>query len=211
MRPSSYLPQRGSGGGGGEPPPRKLGCFLRGPSRAQSNPPGRHSQYFDYSTGGSERGTVGAMLVSTADGAPFEDGGDKGRVLVFGHQTGGRYSLMEFVISPRPPVSEGSTPEYGPHRHREIEETFLVRSGKLHFLLGDDVFEMNPGDFVRVPPGTRHGFANISGEEVDLLVSFHPGGFEELFLRHRTDQESLPSPSAFVDDATKLFASEFER
>jgi quercetin dioxygenase-like cupin family protein len=153
---------------------------------------------------------LGAMLVSTADGSRFEDRDDKGRVLVFGRQTGGRYSLMEFVVSPRPAVCDGSSPEYGPHRHREIEETFLVRRGKLHFLLGEDVFEMGPGDFVRVPAGTRHGFANLSGQAVDLLVSFHPGGFEELFLKHRTDQEPPPSPTGFVDDATKLFASEFE-
>jgi quercetin dioxygenase-like cupin family protein len=150
------------------------------------------------------------MLVSADDGVRFEDGDDKGRVLVFGRKTGGRYSLMEFVISPRPEVCEGGAPEYGPHRHWKIEETFLVRRGKLQFLLGEDVFEMNPGDFVRVPPGTRHGFTNLSGEAVDLLVSFHPGGFEELFLKHRTDQEPPPLHTGFVDDATMLFASEFE-
>jgi hypothetical protein len=42
------------------------------------------------------------------------------------------------------------------------------------------------------------------------LVSFHPGGFEALFLKHRTDQETPPSPTGFTDDATAFFASEFE-
>ena len=147
------------------------------------------------------------QLIRDGDGARFEDGPDRGRVLVFGHQTGGRYSLMEYVVAPRPPTE---APDFGPHRHLEIEETFLVRSGRLRFLLGDEVFELAPGDFVRAPPGMRHGFANVSGEAVELLVSFHPGGFETLFITHRTDQDPPPSPSGFMDEARRDFASEFE-
>lgn len=140
-------------------------------------------------------------------GAAFEDGPDRGRVLVFGAETGGRYSLMEYVVAPRPP---DAAPDFGPHRHLEIEETFLVRRGRLRFLLGDALFDLGPGDFVRAPPGVRHGFANLSGEPVELLVSFHPGGFETLFITHRTDQQPPPSPTGFMDDARRLFASEFE-
>ena len=140
-------------------------------------------------------------------GTSFEDGPDRGRVLVFGHQTGGRYSLMEYVVAPRPPTE---TPDFGPHRHLEIEETFLVRRGRLRFLLGEEVFDLGPGDFVRAPPGVSHGLANVSGEAVELLVSFHPGGFETLFITHRTDQDPPPSPGAFMDDARRDFASEFE-
>jgi hypothetical protein len=63
---------------------------------------------------------------------------------------------------------------------------------------------------VRAPPGVRHGFANLSSDEVELLVSFHPGGFEELFVVHRSDQTPAPSPTGFMDDARRRFASEFE-
>jgi quercetin dioxygenase-like cupin family protein len=140
-------------------------------------------------------------------GTRFQDGADHGRVLVFGHETGGRYSLMEFVVAARPAEA---TVDFGPHRHREIEETFLVRSGHLRFLLGEQVFDLSPGDFVRAPPGVRHGFANVSGAEVDLLVSFHPGGFEELFVTHRSDQHPPPSPTGFLEEARQRFASEFE-
>jgi quercetin dioxygenase-like cupin family protein len=146
-------------------------------------------------------------VIRDRDGAWFEDGPDRGRILVFGHQTGGRYSLMEYFLAPRMTVE---TPDFGPHRHLEIEETFLVRSGRLRFLLGDEVFELAPGDFVRAPPGVRHGFANVSGEAVELLVSFHPGGFETLFFTHRSDQHPPPSPTGFMDDARRDFASEFE-
>ena len=145
-------------------------------------------------------------IVSTEGGVPFEDGPDRGRILVSGAETGGRYSLMEYRVA----ASTGPAESYGPHRHREIEETFLVRSGSLEFLLGDTVTTLKAGDFVRVPPGTRHGYANISGEPVELLVSFHPGGFEQLFLKYRTDRDGPVEGEGFVADATRDFASEFE-
>jgi hypothetical protein len=63
---------------------------------------------------------------------------------------------------------------------------------------------------VRVSPGVRHGYANVSGAEVALLVSFHPGGFEELFLKYRTDQEPTQDGHGFIADATRDYASEFE-
>jgi len=148
--------------------------------------------------------------VRTGEGVAFEDGDDRGCILVFGHQTGGRYSLMEYVVAARPPIETAEPPNFGAHRHLDIEETFLVRRGRLRFLLGTDVFDIEPGDFVRVPAGVRHGYANVSGDEVDLLVSFHPGGFEELFVTHRSDQTPPPSPTGFVDDAVRLFASDFE-
>src|SRR5579862_9532300 len=148
-------------------------------------------------------------LITANDGATFEDGDDRGRVLVFGRQTGGQYSLMEYVVAPRPAPAHGAPIDFGPHRHREIEETFLVRRGRLRFLLGDEAFDLNSGDCVRAPPGVRHGFANLSGEPVELLVSFHPGGFEELFVIHRSDPPP-PSPTGFMDDARRLYASRFE-
>jgi len=145
-------------------------------------------------------------LVTPQDGLAFEDGPDRARVLAFGRDTGGRYSLMEWTVAPSPPPAAG----YGPHRHREIEETFLIRSGQLDFLLGDQVVTLHAGDFVRVPPGTRHGYANVSGAPVEMLVSFHPGGIEELFVKYRTDGAGPEPGDGFVADATRLYASEFE-
>lgn len=150
---------------------------------------------------------VSAPLVGASDGVAFEDGPDQGRVLIFGRDTGGRYSLMEYRVAPRDVATQV---EFGAHWHSDIEETFLVRRGKLRFLLGEDQLDLNEGDLVRVPPGTRHGYANLSGQEVDLLVTFHPGGFEELFITHRSDQSPPPRPNGFVEDARRLFASAFE-
>ncbi len=149
-------------------------------------------------------------VVKAGDGVAFEDGDDSGRILISARETDGRYSLMEYRVAARPTGVGQDLPNFGAHRHNDIEETFLVRRGRLRFLLGQDVFDLQAGDFVRVPPGLRHGYANLSGENVELLVGFHPGGFEELFVIHRTDQNPPPSPTGFLEDATLLFASEFE-
>lgn len=150
------------------------------------------------------------MHIARTGGTPFEDGDDRGRIIFSGRDTRGHYSLMEYVAAARPADLPGAEPCYGMHRHREIEETFFVRSGSLRFRLDDEVINLGPGDFVRVPAGVRHGFANVSGEPVYLLVGFVPGGFEELFVRYRTDQSPPPRLDGFIADAMREFASEFE-
>jgi mannose-6-phosphate isomerase-like protein (cupin superfamily) len=153
---------------------------------------------------------VSETVIRANEGLAFEDGPDHGRVLIFGRDTGGHHSLMEYSVAARDAADHADSPDFGAHRHHDIEETFLVRSGTLRFLLGEDEFDLTEGDLVRVPPGTRHGYANLSGKPVDLLVTFHPGGFEELFVTHRSDQSPPPRPNGFVEDAQRLFASEFE-
>ena len=137
-------------------------------------------------------------------GESFEDGPDRGRILVSGDDTGGRWSLMEYEVAARPADEPLG---YGPHLHREIEETFVVQEGRLRFLLSEEVRDLGPGDRVCVPPGVRHGFANVSGAPVKLLVSFHPGGFEQLFVRHRTDQDPGRSGDGFPNSASRVWAS----
>jgi quercetin dioxygenase-like cupin family protein len=149
---------------------------------------------------------VEALTIRADGGVAFEDGADRGRILVSGRDTGGRYALMEYTVA----AAEGPAQGYGPHRHGEIEETFLVRTGALEFLLGEEVTTLRAGDFVRVPPGIRHGYANVSGAPVELLVSFHPGGFEELFVKYRTDGGDPAGGAGFMAEATARFGSSFE-
>ena len=141
------------------------------------------------------------------DNAAFEDGADHGRILVFGRDTGGAYGLMELTVAPAP--LGGGPQTYGAHLHKGCEETFLVRSGSLDFLLRNQVVTLGPGDFVRAPPGVRHGYANVSGAPVELLVGFHPGGLEELFLKYRTDAAEPAEGEGFMADAERLFGSVF--
>lgn len=147
------------------------------------------------------------MAERPANGGWFADGPDRARILVSGEETGGVWSLMEWMIAPFEVVG---APDFGPHRHHRCEETFIVRAGCLDFLLGETVSRLEAGDTIRVPAGVRHGFANPSRATVELLVSFHPAGLEALFEAYRTDREGPPPGEGFIADATRLHSSEYE-
>lgn len=147
-------------------------------------------------------GVVGPT--DSSGGAAFEDGLDRGRVLIAGESTDNAYSLMELTVAAR----EGDV-GFGPHLHHDIDEVFVVRKGTLEFLLGFEVTSLVAGDVVRVPPGVQHGYRNVSGEPVELLVWFTPGGFEQLFVTYQTDQPNLDE-DGFVTEATSRFNSQFE-
>ncbi|HEX4197347.1 MAG TPA: cupin domain-containing protein [Caulobacteraceae bacterium] len=149
----------------------------------------------------------GLIVRAGDDRAAFQDGPDHGRILVFGRDVGGAYGLMELIVAPTSPTD--GPPTYGAHLHAGCEETFLVRAGSLDFLLDDQVITLGPGDFVRAPPGVRHGYANVSGSAVELLVGFNPGGLEELFLKYRTDALEPADGDGFMADAQRLFGSVF--
>ena len=148
------------------------------------------------------------LLVKTTAGRPFEDGDDRGRIIMSSRSTQGAYSVMEWVVAPGN-QAQADSHDFGDHQHGSIEETFLVRSGELQFLLGDKVTTVGAGDFVRVPPGVRHGYRNVTNAPVDLVVTFVPGGFEELFVKYRTDQARTEGPG-FLAEATERFDSTFE-
>jgi mannose-6-phosphate isomerase-like protein (cupin superfamily) len=147
---------------------------------------------------------TGSPIDQASGGASFEDGPDHGRVLISGEATGNAYSLMELTVAPRE-----ANVGFGPHLHHDIHEVFVIRKGTLEFLLRSDVTTLIAGDVVRVPPGVRHGYRNVSDEPVELLVWFTPGGFEQLFVKYRTDQPNLDE-HGFLSEATSRFNSSFE-
>jgi mannose-6-phosphate isomerase-like protein (cupin superfamily) len=148
-------------------------------------------------------------VVPKTGGVFFEAGPDRARLIVSANDTDGRYSLLEWTVAAGRRLAEGEPRDYGPHLHRRYEETFLIQSGSMEFLIGDKVVLLEQGDFVRVPPGVRHGYQNTSGKPVDMLVMFSPGGLEELFLKYRSDQAEVKG-GGFISDATRYHASEFD-
>jgi len=75
-----------------------------------------------------------------------------------------------------------------PHIHPAMEERFEVREGRPEFLAGRSWKEAQPGETVRVPPGTRHAFRN-RGREVARFVC------------HATPPSTLQE---FLEDAAAL-------
>lgn len=147
-------------------------------------------------------------VVTASGGEHFQLGDDAARLIVSASDSDNRYSLLEWIVAAGGEFTDDDPRDYGPHLHRGCEETFLVVEGSLEFLIGDQVVEMNAGDFVRVPPGVKHGYQNTSGSPVRMLVTFTPGGFEALFLKYRTDQQEIKG-AGFVADATDFYQSEF--
>jgi quercetin dioxygenase-like cupin family protein len=81
--------------------------------------------------------------------------------------TGGSVLEWELVLAPggRVPAS---------HAHPEQEETFTVLAGQLRFRVGPRRVIANPGDTVRIPPGTVHHFANSGNQPARVSVRTSP-------------------------------------
>jgi mannose-6-phosphate isomerase-like protein (cupin superfamily) len=60
------------------------------------------------------------------------------------------------------------------HRHRITEELYHVLAGRGLLTLGDERFEVGPGDTVCMPPGTPHKIANITQDALVFLCCCTP-------------------------------------
>ncbi len=58
--------------------------------------------------------------------------------------------------------------------HQVAEEYYYVLSGSGTAILNGVEYELRAGDFLRLPPGTTHGF--VTGEEPLLMLDIHSPG-----------------------------------
>jgi mannose-6-phosphate isomerase-like protein (cupin superfamily) len=58
--------------------------------------------------------------------------------------------------------------------HLAAEELYFVLSGSGVALLNGVEYPLHAGDFLRLPPGTRHGF--VTGEEELVMLDVHAPG-----------------------------------
>lgn len=115
--------------------------------------------------------------------------------LATGPTTDGQFGLYRWDMAAVAPA--GSTP--GGHYHRTFAESFYILDGTVSLYNGDKWTDATAGDFLYVPPGGIHAFANNSGRAASMLVLFTPGApreayFEELAAivgegRELTEQE----------------------
>jgi quercetin dioxygenase-like cupin family protein len=102
--------------------------------------------------------------------------------------TGGALGLVEASVPP------GGGPVA--HAHLSGGEAFYLLSGELEFLNGERTFVAGQGDFVYIPPGTRHRFKNLGVHTAKLIFMFVPGGLEEVFVRGGDEpQPGEPAPA----------------
>ena len=75
-------------------------------------------------------------------------------------------SLAEAIVQP------GQTTDL--HKHHQTEELYYITQGKGQMTLGDQHFEVKPGDTICILPGTAHCIKNISAEDLHFLCCCSP-------------------------------------
>jgi len=73
--------------------------------------------------------------------------------------------------------------------HSVAEEFYYVLSGHGTAILNGEPFAISPGDFLRLPPGTRHSFVTID-EPLEMLDIHVPGcrpGRDTYFIEDRAN------------------------
>jgi quercetin dioxygenase-like cupin family protein len=113
-------------------------------------------------------------------------------LLVTGAETDGRYAVIEYAV---PPTRVGPAL----HAHREMEESFYVTEGTLHFRVGDETRTAPAGTFVHVPANTPHAFWNDGPEPARYVGTFAPAGFERYFV----ELGELAAAQPVMDDAVR--------
>jgi mannose-6-phosphate isomerase-like protein (cupin superfamily) len=91
-----------------------------------------------------------------------------------GADTDQAFALMEYVLAP----GGGA----GLHSHSREDESFYVLAGELAVQIGDEALLVTPGEFLRIPRGTRHAFINQGADPLTALVMLTPAGLEQFFV-----------------------------
>jgi quercetin dioxygenase-like cupin family protein len=58
------------------------------------------------------------------------------------------------------------------HYHPNCEEILQVISGTIAHTMGDDVFEMGPGDTIVIPPNIMHNARNVGSQDAVMTIAF---------------------------------------
>ncbi|MBS1490714.1 MAG: cupin domain-containing protein [Bacteroidetes bacterium] len=104
-------------------------------------------------------------------------------IKISGKDTNGDIAVFEQI---------GLTPRGGPplHIHPNQDEWFYVVEGAYHFQVGDDKYEVGPGDTIFLPRTVPHAFVQLS-ERGRMTVTYMPAGKMESFFEI-TDKWTAP-------------------
>jgi mannose-6-phosphate isomerase-like protein (cupin superfamily) len=95
--------------------------------------------------------------------------------LATGGATDGRFGLYRWNMAPGPGGA-------ALHFHRTISESFFVLSGTVTLADGEREVSAGSGDYLYVPPGGLHGFANNTQDAASMLILFAPGAPREAYF-----------------------------
>jgi quercetin dioxygenase-like cupin family protein len=97
----------------------------------------------------------------------------------------------------------GLTPKGGPplHIHPNQDEWFYVIDGEYLFQVGEDKYQMKPGDTIFLPRKVQHAFIQLT-EIGKMIVSYLPAGKMEEFFAVTDKWTSTPSK----EEISKVFA-----
>lgn len=74
-------------------------------------------------------------------------------------------------------------PGEGPVLHTHpYAETWVVRRGRAVVVIGDERFEVGPGDIAVAPAGVPHKFTNLGPERLDIVCIHAAGVMEQVNL-----------------------------
>ncbi|HVX29504.1 MAG TPA: cupin domain-containing protein [Nitrolancea sp.] len=77
------------------------------------------------------------------------------------------------------------------HVHPHQDEWFSVIEGHYQIVVGDGLFDLEPGDSVFGPRGVPHTWAYVGGGGGRLLIIVSPAWQMEEFLRALSDQQQM--------------------
>jgi quercetin dioxygenase-like cupin family protein len=113
-------------------------------------------------------------------------------VLLSGHDTSGRYCLIDMYVQP------GGGPP--PHRH-DFEETFIVLDGELEARFRGETRTVRGGETIHIPANAPHQFRNSSSRPARMFCICSPAGQEEFFQQLGNPVPSRTAPPPELDQA----------
>lgn len=115
-------------------------------------------------------------------------GGERAAILIRGDQVQGHYTMLETIAAPM----SGSPLHY----HAE-DEVLRVVEGVMTFSIEGKLLDLQTDSTIVIPAGMAHAWRNRTDAPVRMLVTFFPGGLEDLFpLLSDTAPEDLPALAA---------------
>lgn len=144
--------------------------------------------------------SVEAIVILANEGKALSLRGTQVAYKAEGERPAGGPTVLEFTAAP----GFGT----GDHVHSQLEEIFYIIEGEFQIRAGDKMLRAKAGDFVLVPPGVPHGFANPSGGPAKMVLVISPAGAHEHYFEELA--ELLAKPGAPDAEAIAELRSRYD-